>query len=137
NELAVSMVRAGQEGGFLEDVLHRVAEFTEHQEDLKSKVVGALAYPIFLAVVGTIVLFVLVVFFVPRFEPIFKKLDEKGDLPAITSGLMGTSHFMINNWWWIIGGIVAGGFSVFRRAAAATGRARPAQARPRPPAAAA
>ena len=36
NELAVSMVRAGQEGGFLEDVLKRIADFTEHQEDLKS-----------------------------------------------------------------------------------------------------
>ena len=59
NELAVSMVRAGQEGGFLEDVLKRIADFTEHQEDLKAKVVGALAYPVFLAVVGFIVLNVL------------------------------------------------------------------------------
>ncbi|HSQ56647.1 MAG TPA: type II secretion system F family protein, partial [Gemmata sp.] len=48
NELAVSMIRAGQEGGFLEDVLKRIATFVEHQEDLKSKVVGALAYPVFL-----------------------------------------------------------------------------------------
>src|SRR5438552_3022126 len=52
NELAVSMIRAGQEGGFLEDVLKRIATFVEHQEDLKSKVIGALAYPVFLAVVG-------------------------------------------------------------------------------------
>jgi len=43
SELAVSMVRAGEEGGFLEDVLHRIADFTEHQEDLKAKVIGALA----------------------------------------------------------------------------------------------
>src|SRR5438309_1327337 len=80
NELTVSMIRAGQEGGFLEDVLKRIADFTENQEDLKSKVVGALAYPIFLAVVGAIVLIVLVVGFVPRFEPIFKGLEEKGKL---------------------------------------------------------
>ena len=66
------MVRAGQEGGFLEDVLKRIADFTEHQEDLKAKVVGALAYPVFLAVVGFIVLNVLVIFFVPQFEPIFE-----------------------------------------------------------------
>ena len=83
NELAVSMVRAGQEGGFLEDVLRRIADFTEHQEDLKAKVIGAMAYPIFLAVVGFIVLNVLVIFFVPKFEPIFKKLEEKGELPAL------------------------------------------------------
>ena len=72
NELSVSMVRAGQEGGFLEDVLERIADFTEHQEDLKAKVIGALAYPVFLAVVGFLVLQILVIFFVPKFEPIFK-----------------------------------------------------------------
>lgn len=94
NELTVSMVRAGQEGGFLEDVLKRVADFTEHQEDLKSKVVGSMAYPIFLAVVGFIVLNVLVIFFVPRFEPIFKKLEETGQLPTLTIWLMGISHFL-------------------------------------------
>src|SRR5438128_8602632 len=80
NELAVSMVRAGQEGGFLEDVLTRIATFTEHQEDLKSKVIGALAYPVFLAVVGFIVVNLLVIVVVPKFEPIFLKLSEKGDL---------------------------------------------------------
>lgn len=95
NDLAVSMVRAGQEGGFLEDVLRRIADFTEHQEDLKSKVIGALAYPVFLAVTGFIVLNILILFFVPRFEPIFKKLEEKGELPTITTMLMGTSHFLM------------------------------------------
>src|SRR5262249_20963574 len=94
NELAISMVRAGQEGGFLEDVLKRIADFTEHQEDLKAKVIGALAYPIFLAVVGVIVLNVLVIFFVPRFEPIFRKLEEKGQLPWLTTMLITVSHFM-------------------------------------------
>ncbi len=94
NELAISMIRAGQEGGFLEDVLKRIADFTEKQDDLKSKIVGAMAYPVFLAVVGFLVLNILVIFFVPKFEPIFKKLEEKGDLPALTKGLMGTSHFL-------------------------------------------
>jgi general secretion pathway protein F len=101
NELTVSMVRAGQEGGFLEDVLKRVADFTEHQEDLKSKVVGSLAYPVFLAVVGFIVLNVLVIGFVPRFEPIFKKLEEQGQLPTITTMLIGVSHFL-QSWWFIV-----------------------------------
>jgi type II secretory pathway component PulF len=122
NELAISMVRAGQEGGFLEDVLRRIADFTEHQEDLKAKVVGALAYPIFLAVVGVIVLVVLVVGFVPRFEPVFKKLEEKGQLPLITSGLMATSHFMIRHWWWITAAIVIGVIAFRRWAASEKGR---------------
>ncbi|HEX5272224.1 MAG TPA: type II secretion system F family protein, partial [Gemmataceae bacterium] len=101
NELAVSMVRAGQEGGFLEDVLKRIADFTEHQEDLKAKVVGALAYPVFLGGVGFIVLNALVLFFVPRFEPIFKRLEEKGDLPLLTQAIVGLSH-MLWHWGWAV-----------------------------------
>src|SRR5882724_11071189 len=46
NELALSMVRAGEEGGFLEDALKRVSIFTEHAEDLKNRVMGAMAYPL-------------------------------------------------------------------------------------------
>ncbi len=107
NELAVSMVRAGQEGGFLEDVLRRIADFTEHQEDLKSKIVGALAYPIFLAGVGFIVLNILVIFFVPRFEPIFKQLEEKGELPGLTVGLIGVSHAAQNYWYIVLLAVIA------------------------------
>jgi type II secretory pathway component PulF len=97
NELTISMVRAGQEGGFLEDVLERIAQFTEHQEDLRAKVIGAMAYPVFLAVTGFIILNVLVIFFVPRFKPIFAKLEEKGELPALTTGLLGISELFLRN----------------------------------------
>ena len=107
NELSVSMVRAGQEGGFLEDVLERIANFTEHQEDLKSKVIGALAYPIFLAVVGFIILQILVIFVVPKFEPIFKKLEEKGQLPTLTQGLVGVSHLLQRHGIWVLLAVVA------------------------------
>src|SRR5262245_31226314 len=92
DELAVSMIRAGQEGGFLEDVLRRIADFTEHQEELKSKVTGAMAYPVFLAVVGFIVLNILVIFFVPQFKDIFAALDKKGELPALTVVIVGLSN---------------------------------------------
>ena len=94
SELAVSMVRAGQEGGFLEDVLKRTAVFVEHQEDLKAKVIGALAYPVVLGIAGFTVLNILVIFFVPKFEPIFVKLKEKDQLPDLTMALMGFSHFI-------------------------------------------
>lgn len=94
NDLAVNMVRAGQEGGFLEDVLKRVALFVENQEDLKAKVVGSLAYPVFLACAGAVVVTVLMTFFIPKFEPIFAKLREKGEMPDITLVLMGVSNFM-------------------------------------------
>jgi type II secretory pathway component PulF len=117
DELAVSMVRAGQEGGFLEDVLRRIADFSEQQEDLKAKVIGALAYPIFLATAGFVILNVLIIFFVPRFEPIFKRLQEKGELPSLTVGLIGFSHFM-QAWGWAVALAAVGLFILFRRWAA-------------------
>ena len=92
NQMAVSMVRAGGEGGFLEDALDRVASFTEQQEDLKSRTVGALAYPVFLAVVGFLVVGGLVVFFVPRFGEMFDVLRDRGELPAMTDWLLWTSE---------------------------------------------
>ena len=94
DDLTVSMVRAGQEGGFLEDVLRRVAEFTDHQEDLKGRVFGAMAYPVFLMVVGFIIVTILIVFFVPRFEPMFERLARRGQLPAVTTSLLATSSFL-------------------------------------------
>lgn len=99
NELTVSMVRAGQEGGFLEDVLARIAEFTEHQEELRSKVIGALAYPMFLMIVGSLIVLGLVIFLVPRFESMFGNKHE--ELPFLTVGLLNLSHFLQNNFLWL------------------------------------
>ncbi len=107
DDLVVSMVRAGQEGGFLEDVLKRTASFVEHQQDMKSKVVGALAYPAFLAVAGVSVLLMLVIFFVPKFKTLFARLEEKGELPDLTKMLLWASGFLIN-WWWALIAVGAG-----------------------------
>ncbi len=111
DELSISMVRAGQEGGFLEDVLERIAKFTEQQEDLKAKVIGAMAYPAFLAVAGLVIVMVLVVFFLPMFEPIFKRLEEKGEMPTLTTILISVSHFIRGYWWLILGGLFGGWFA--------------------------
>jgi general secretion pathway protein F/type IV pilus assembly protein PilC len=122
NELTVSMVKAGQEGGFLEDVLKRVADFTEHQEDLKSKVVGALAYPVFLAGVGFLVLNILIIFFVPRFETIFQRLKEKDELPALTVGLMAVSNFMQSRGVFLLAAVIAGIWALRRWTRSPAGR---------------
>ncbi len=107
NDMAVNMVRAGTEGGFLEDALERVASFTEQQEDMKGRAMGALAYPIFLGCVGTSIVLVLIIFFVPKFEPLFTTLREKGQLPWATDALLNFSNFLQAYWWLIIGAIVA------------------------------
>jgi general secretion pathway protein F/type IV pilus assembly protein PilC len=124
-ELAISMIRAGEEGGFLEDVLKRIADFTEHQEDMKAKVIGALVYPIFLLVVGFVILIMLVVFIVPRFEPIFDKLKQNNELPWMTEALLSTSHLLLS---WkglaLAGSLVALIVYLIRWARTETGRRR-------------
>jgi type II secretory pathway component PulF len=87
-ELAVNMIKAGGEGGFLEEALDRVAKFTEQYEDMKSRTMGALAYPIFLIVFGFSIVTILIVFFVPKFATIFDNLRSRGELPPLTEWLL-------------------------------------------------
>lgn len=78
----VAMVRAGEKGGFLEDVLDRLAELVLGQAELRSKVSGALMYPAALAGIGALVLIAMFGFLVPMFRPLFDRIE--GGLPAIT-----------------------------------------------------
>jgi len=95
NDLTVSMVRAGSEGAFLEDALKRTADFLELQEELKGRIVGAMAYPAFLAAAGFIVTVVLIVFFVPKFEGLFERLQRQGGgLPPATVILLTMSDVL-------------------------------------------
>ena len=96
NELATSIVRAGGEGGFMEEALERVAKFTDQQAELKSRVAGALAYPIFLAVFSIGIVCVLIIFFVPKFEVLFARLRDRGELPLLTDWLLWLSNTISN-----------------------------------------
>lgn len=98
-ELTISMVRAGEEGSFLEDTLKRISDFTEHQEELKGRVFGAMAYPAFLVVVGTLILIGMLVFFVPKFEPLFERMREDGTLPWATVALLAASNGIQKQGW--------------------------------------
>ena len=94
SELTISMVRAGSEGAFLEDSLKRTADFLEKQEALRSRVVGAMTYPVILASVGLVVTVVLIVFFVPKFSELFARLEEQGGLPIATVVLLAISDVL-------------------------------------------
>ena len=100
SEISINMVRAGGEGGFLEDALERIAQFTEQQEDLKGRTIGALAYPMFLGVVGSAIVFGLIVFFVPKFGSLFDNLRQRGELPLATEWLLWISE-TLRTWGWI------------------------------------
>lgn len=122
DELAVSMVRAGEEGGFLEEVLKRIAMFTEHQEDLKNRVVGAMAYPAFLFVACVLVVTGMLVFLVPQFGPIFERLEQRGELPLPTHVLLGLSNFLQHYGIWVLAGLIVGAVWLAKYLATERGR---------------
>jgi len=122
NELAVSMVRAGGEGGFLEDVLKRTASFIENQEDIKSRVIGAATYPALLAIAGTVAVTVLIVFFVPKFAEMFSRLEERGELPGLTIALLALSGFLGRYGLFVLMALGGGLFWVVRYAKTKQGR---------------
>ena len=123
NELTLSMVRAGQEGAFLEEALQRIAMFLRKQDEMRSKIVGALAYPIILGIVGSIITSLMVVFLVPKFQPFFDRLEQNGTgLPLITIVLLGTSHLMLNYGLFVLLAITAVGFGLYRAIRTPTGR---------------
>ena len=114
NDMAVNMTRAGSEGGFLEDALERVSGFVEQQEELKGKTLGALAYPVFVMGVGVVVVTVLLIFFVPKFEGIFQSMRSKEGLPLATEILLGISKF-VQNYWWVVIGLIAGSVLLLKK----------------------
>ncbi|MCC7475274.1 MAG: type II secretion system F family protein [Pirellulales bacterium] len=121
-ELATSIVRAGGEGGFLEEALDRLAKFTEQQDELKGRVVGALAYPTILFVLGTTVVNVLIIFFVPKFERLFTRLRERGELPTMTEWLLWLSAQLQSYGIFLLGGLVLIGFFIRNRLQTEEGR---------------
>ena len=115
SELTLSMVRAGQEGAFLEEALQRTANFLRKQDEMRSKIIGALTYPMILGFVGTIIVTAMVVFLVPKFQPFFDRLEQNGSgLPLITVLLLGASHTMMNYGLFVLLGIAAIGFALYR-----------------------
>jgi general secretion pathway protein F len=108
-EMAVSMIRAGGEGGFLEEALSRVAEFTEAQEDLKKRTIGATIYPVILSIFGLIIVTVLLIFFVPKFEELFDNLRERNELPFLTDWLLWTSNKLQHWGIWLLAAAVGAG----------------------------
>ena len=103
NQLFVSMIRAGEIGGLLENVLVRLADFQEKEDELKGKILGALAYPILMLTVGVGAIILLMTFVIPKFVKMFEEMDAALPLPTII--LIKVSDFMVG-YWWIIGLVI-------------------------------
>lgn len=110
--LYVNMVRAGEASGTLEGVLERLTLFMESQAKLKGKVSAALAYPILMLIIGTVLITVLMIGVVPNVVTIFDQMDQA--LPWYTQLLIASSDFMAS-YWWLLALTIALGTYLFRR----------------------
>lgn len=88
----VAMVEAGETGGFLDVVLAQIADFQAREKENKAKAVAALMYPAILLVLAIGVLIFLMVFFIPRFQIVFKSFNA--DLPLLTQMIVKTSQIV-------------------------------------------
>jgi general secretion pathway protein F len=116
----VHMVRAGEASGALDQILFRLAEFLEKQQALRNKVTNAMLYPVIMLVIGTIILFFLITFVVPKITQVFAQ--QKQALPWPTVALMSVSEFMAD-YWMVLAGLVIGGAYLIQRFTR-TGRGR-------------
>ena len=116
----VNMVRAGETGGVLDEVLQRVADHFESELALKAKVKSAMTYPIAMGVLVLIVLAAMMVFVVPTFEKMFH--DMGGELPMITQLLVDLSHFVAGPGGILLLAVVFGSIYGFRWWSAGIGK---------------
>lgn len=112
SNIYIAMVGAGEAAGAMEIVLLRLAELTEKQAALKSKILGALMYPIIMGGVGVLLVSFLVVYVVPKVTKIFE--DTKATLPLPTKVLIFVSDIMQNYWYIVIAAVVLIAYGVRR-----------------------
>lgn len=104
--LFVNMVKAGEAGGVLEEVLKRLAEFMEKAERIRRKIVSAMVYPVVVLVVAIGILSFLMVEIIPQFAEIFEDLLDGAPLPALTRFVINVSNIFVVYWYYLILGVV-------------------------------
>ncbi|MBX3730031.1 MAG: type II secretion system F family protein [Candidatus Sumerlaeia bacterium] len=104
SKLYVAMVRSGEAGGMLDEVLSRLADFSEQEEQLKGKVKSALAYPVVMIVAGAFAVAVMFVVVVPKIVGTFSQLNQT--LPLPTQILISISEVVGSYWYMVVGALV-------------------------------
>jgi type II secretory pathway component PulF len=100
----IALVRAGETSGQLDQVLSRLADSMEGQRDFRSKVTGAMIYPVIILVGMGIVVTIMMTVVIPKLTELYS--DFGVDLPASTKLLIDMSTFMVRFWWLVIAAVV-------------------------------
>jgi type IV pilus assembly protein PilC len=108
--LYISMVRAGETGGLLDECLLRVADQLEKDASLRRQIRAAMIYPTLVITFALVVMLALVAFLIPVFEGVFKQFG--GKLPALSQFMVNFSH-LVNNDWYILIAVVAASVVAF------------------------
>jgi general secretion pathway protein F len=122
DELFVSMVRAGEVAGNLDEVLTRLADFLEGSQKLKSKIQGAMIYPLVMVVVGVGIMSVLMVKVIPEITQMFTQSGKT--LPLNTRILIGLSGFIGGYFLFIVAGIALSIWLFFKWSNSKSGKPR-------------
>lgn len=109
----ISMVRAGEEGGVLPQVLKRLGSFQERLQKVRSEIISAMVYPLLLSITGLVCVGALIVYVIPKFAQIFDGMGIA--LPFSTMILMGMSRYSIR-YGWVFMLIVMAAFFAYRKA---------------------
>ena len=104
----VALVSAGESAGLLDNILNRMADNLEQQREFKSKIKNAMIYPVIIIIGMAVVMFIMMVFVIPKLLGIYKEFDAQ--LPSATKILIALSSFMVRFWWLIILAVVGLGF---------------------------
>jgi len=99
-DLYISMIRAAEEAGTLEETLKRLAEYLEKIEKLRGKVKSALFYPIFVLVIATVIVTGILIFVIPTFQKLYEDLG--GELPTLTRMVINASHWLRDYIGWVV-----------------------------------
>lgn len=99
--LLVAMVKGGESAGVLGEMLEKLADHAEKEEDLRRKVRGALVYPLFVLTMGAATVFALLTYFLPRLIGVY--VGSQQELPWPTEIVLGVSHFLSSHWYWLLG----------------------------------
>ena len=100
----LNMIRAGEAGGSLGDVLTRLSDYLERSQELKDTVSTALIYPAILLVMSLASLFVMLTFVVPQFTEMFESAGKA--LPVSTQIVVGLANWLQSYWWALLAGII-------------------------------
>jgi len=119
--LYISMIKAGEIGGSLEPTLTRLADLGEHEADLRSRIISAAAYPLFVLAIAVAMTIFLMSYVIPKLSLVF--VGEGQLLPLPTRFLLGVSGVFTHWWWLMLCGMVVGVWALRQWYASANGRA--------------